>query len=210
MYPVQRVTCHELLLLTILYVSTCTPTGTCDILCQEFPQVRLVSPCLTLAVLKVLLGAWLLGNLTLCGKKLIHGFKWVHLLLDAQDRVCSSWNLMCVTKASRNWGSILQSLQTAEGDCKPGTENHPAAMGRRWRTGYDLIHLIQNGLACKSDIAGLQKATHTEVSTRKHPCHYHCPAGYSWGALTIETLTVCTSTGLGVAGDWQLGSLPRI
>lgn len=57
MYPVQRVTCHELLLLTILYVNTCTPTGTCDILCQEFPQVRLVSPCLTLAVLKVLLGA---------------------------------------------------------------------------------------------------------------------------------------------------------
>lgn len=86
-----------------------------------------------------------------------------------------------VTKASRN-------LQAAEGDCKPVTVNRPALMGRRWRTGYDLIW---NGLACKANIVGLQKATHTEVPTRKHPCDYHCPAGCASGALTIETHCLC-------------------
>lgn len=62
--------------------------------------------------------------------------------------------------------SIVQSPQAAEGDCKPVTVNHPALMGRRWRAGYELM---QNGLACKSNVAGVQKATRTEVSARQHP-----------------------------------------
>lgn len=75
----------------------------------------------------------------------------------------------------------------------------PTLVGKRWRAGYDLI---QNGLALKSDFAGLQKATPPiETSTVKHFCHYHCLAGYAQGTLTVETCTICISTGSGIGGD---------
>lgn len=144
---------------------------------KNFPQVRLVSPCSSLALLKVLLGVWLLGNLTLCGRKLVHGVRWVHLLLSAQARVCSS--------------------RSTPGVCHQGIQElrlHPtvpAGCWRGWQTS-DTKSASFGGEEVEDRIwshpgwAGLQiqccwtAKGHTYWSLHKEaPCHYHCPAGYA-------------------------------
>lgn len=83
-------------------------------------------------------------------------------------------------------------------NCKPMATDDPALVGKRWTAGYDLN---QSGLAFKSNIAGLQKATPpTETSAMKNSCHYHCPAACPQETLTMETRTVCISTESGIAG----------
>lgn len=121
---------------------------------KNFPWVQLVSPGLTVVVLKVLLGVRLRWDLTLVWEEaqMPQMDTWYRMLKTesaAPDTCCVSAG---ECRVPRDCSCVGQSLQAAGESFETVATDEPALVERSWRRE---CHLVQSGLPFKSAGTGL-------------------------------------------------------
>lgn len=159
---------------------------------KNFPQVRPVSPCLTVAVL---LGAWLLWNLTLCGRELTHGPTWPTLLGAVCGAGCLQEPWLHVLVPADCWRKLQDCGYMWPKFGGVGGEN-TISSSVAWPSNPVVLDCRRAGSCCRSSWQNI----HGEALLLPSPPSWMCTRSFEHRG------TQC----LHVPGVRQPGSLPRI